>query len=182
MTTHSPTWRPRTPRVVAVGLLAGALLTGCAQAPGTAAVVDGRVITEEALATAVADLERLAPGQLDASTVLVTMAAAPYFLEAAEASGVAPTEEDARAFAVQLAEQTGGSADIGEGATDVLLFSVASQNLNALPDSEEVLEEVFAELSAADVETNPRRGRLDLATGQLAPLDLPWVASEPAAP
>ncbi|GGC15796.1 hypothetical protein [Cellulomonas carbonis] len=175
MTTQKRSWRTGATRVAAGALVVGVLLTGCAQSPGTAAVVDGRVITEDALTTAVADLDRLAPGQLDASTVLVTMAATPYFLDAAAANGVEPTEADARRLAAQLAEQTGGSADLGEGATEVLLFSVANQNIGELDNSAEVLEELYAELSAADVSTNPRRGTLDLSTGQLAPLDLPWV-------
>ena len=90
MSPTTPTWtrtRRRAARTV-VALVAGAaLLSGCAQAPGTAAVVDGRTISEGTLQRATEDLGQLVPQGIPTQQVLINLVAAPFLLERREGGG-----------------------------------------------------------------------------------------------
>lgn len=175
--------RPRRARTVFAALLvAGAvLLAGCAQAPGTAAVVDGRVVSEREVQRTTADLRALLPNPLDGSAVLVALIVGPYFVDAAAENGVGVSDDQARALAGQIAAGQGrevGDLDLGQGTLDLLKFTLASERLAQLPEGQEVLRAVEDEVFAADIDVSPRYGDLG-ETGQLVRPELPWMGEPP---
>lgn len=152
-----------------------AALAGCSAQPGTAAVVDGRTITQSQLEDTHADLAPVLEG-LDVRTTLVTMIVAPFFIEAAEENGVGVSADQAEATARQSAEQAGTAYQpLGEDALEVVRFTMAAQQLQTLPDGAEVLSDVEEQIFAADLDVNPRYGDLDEETGQLVRAPLPWI-------
>lgn len=158
----------------ASAVAAVALLVGCSAQPGTAAVVDGRTISQADLDRTHADLTQIIP-QLDARTTLVALMVGPYFIEAAEENGVGVSESQARDFAEQNAAAAGVESAFGDGAVEVLRFSLAAEQLGGLPDGQAVVAGVEDEILAADIDVNPRYGDLDPATGQLVAEAPSWL-------
>lgn len=181
MSPTTSTWtrtRRRAARAV-VALSAGAaLLTGCAQAPGTAAVVDGRTISEATVQQATEDLGQLVPQGIPAQQVLINLVAAPFLLEAAAEAGAGVSEAEARQLAEQLAAQAGLAAvpDLGDGSLAVLRATLAQQKLSQSEDPAAAFAAFEEELAAADVELSPRYGTFDLtAAGGILPPERPWI-------
>ncbi|MBC7290931.1 MAG: hypothetical protein H5T83_06295 [Actinotalea sp.] len=162
----------------AVALAVGAvLLTGCAGAPGTAAVVDGRVITESALQRTTAELGRLVPQGIPAQQVLINLIAAPYLIDAAAEIGAGVSEAEARQLAEQLAAQAGlGEVpELGPGSLDVLRATLAQGKISQSQDPGAVFAEFEQELAEADVELSPRYGSFDLDAGGIVPTQRDWI-------
>jgi hypothetical protein len=180
-----PGWRARpsrtarTARAAVILAVTGAvLLGGCAQSPGTAAVVEGRTISENQLQQAQADLDTLLPNRIDPQTVLVALMVGPFFIDAAAANGVGVSDAQARDLAQQIAAQGGGQVgSLGEGALEVLRFTLASDNLTRLPQAGEVIGDVERRIFEADIDVSPRYGDLDQETGQLVRPASPWIGA-----
>ena len=174
---------PRARRRVAAVLLAGAAVTtlvGCSARPGVAAVVDDRTITQDDVSATQQDLRVLIP-DLDAGSVVSAMVAAPYYIDAAAQNGVGVSSEEAREFLelnldARQAEDaaSGAPAEMGDGAVEVIRFTLAAQNIETLPDAQQILQGVSEQIGEADLEINPRYGELD-AFGEIVPIALPWL-------
>jgi hypothetical protein len=179
LTTSTWTRTRRRAARAAVALAVGAaVLTGCTQVPGTAAVVDGRTITERTLQQATDELGQLVPQGIPTQQVLINLIAAPYLLDAAAEAGAGVSEAEAAQLAEQLAAQAGLAEvpELGEGSLDVLRATLAQQKLSQSADPAGAFAAFEEELAAADVQLSPRYGTFDLTApgGILAP-ERPWV-------
>lgn len=162
--------KPLTRRgVLAVaGVAFAALLAGCSAHPGTAAVVDGRTISQEYLDETYDEVN--AQGiAIDKPTMLVLIIAAPYFIEAADENGVGVSAGEARTAAVTLTEGA------GDGLVEFLRLQLALQNLRNLPDGEAVVVEVDQRVRALEMDINPRYGELNPDTAEIERAPLPWI-------
>lgn len=179
LTTSTWTRTRRRAGRTAVALAAGALLlAGCSQVPGTAAVVDGRTITEGTLQQATDDLGQLVPQGIPTQQVLINLIAAPYLLEAAAEAGAGVSEAEAVQLAEQLAAQAGLDEvpELGDGALDVLRATLAQQKLSQSADPAGAFASFEEDLAAADVVLSPRYGTFDLtAPGGIVAPDRPWI-------
>ena len=179
--------------MVAVAVVAGGLLAGCAGQPGTAAVVDGRAITTAELATAYEQLEPIFNGA-GAQDVLGVLITEPFAAEVASEQGVGVNDEQAlellRSVAVQsLGEEKGRALQFGPGAIAVGRYSLAASALQGLPDAQAAAEEYQGRVAAADIEVNPRFGEFTDDLVVAPPTPPSWIvpdggrdapASEPA--
>lgn len=175
--------RPRRNRALtaltALTLAGAVLLSGCAQGPGTAAVVDGRVVSQQEVQRTTQDLAALLPNPLDGSAVLVALMVGPYFVDAAAENGVGVSDDQARALATQIAagqEREVADVDLSRSTLDLLKFTLASERLAQLPNGAEVLRAVEDEVFAADIDVSPRYGDLS-ETGQLVRPTMPWLST-----
>ena len=167
---------------MAVAVLGVALvLTGCAANPGTAAVAGDRTISQASLVRTQQDLGVIIEAP-DASAVLIALVVAPVFIEAAAEHGVGVSVEDARGLIAQNAAAAGIDPvpEFGEGAVQVVRFTMAAQNIQGLADGADVLRAIDADVAALDVDINPRYGGLNVDTQRIEPLTLPWIVA-PAA-
>ncbi|NCT92611.1 hypothetical protein GXB85_16880 [Cellulomonas sp. APG4] len=165
--------------LVASTVVVGALLAGCSAQPGTAAVVDGRTVSQDSLDRTVAELTPLL-GEAVPRDVLVSLIAAPLYIEAAEESGVGVSTVEIRDQLDQVAEQVGAeTADWSESTIELVRSSFAAQNLQG--EDPEAFAAVTEELLAADITVNPRYGRFDHEAREIVPITWPWIVAGPAA-
>lgn len=164
--------KARTTAIALAGILALSACSGTTSAE-TAAVVDGRVITEEQVREATAEInEAFNPQEpLTAAQILTLLIRAPYVNDAAAQAGQAQSESAARALP-QLAGLSGGPSD----ATVEILRAEASLQAVDTP-GRQALTQKFAEL---DMEINPRYGRFDPSQASLVATSPNWLV--PAAP
>lgn len=162
------------------GLVAALALGGCSASPGTAAVVDGRTITQEQLDTAVTQVGPLL-GAADARAILLGMVIAPPFIEAAERNDVGLSEAETRVTLDEAAANAGEQVyDWSDESVMVVRYAIAAQELSSLEDGTEVIKEVEAEIIESDTRISPRYGRIDAATGTIVPLTQPWIVQAAA--
>lgn len=170
----------RWPAVV-VALAAVLVLGGCSASPGAAAVAGDRTISQDDLERTQRDLGTVieSPG---ASAVLMAMVVAPLFIEAAADNGVGVSEEDARTLITQSAVAAGIDPvpELGDGAVEVIRFTLAKQEIDGLPDAADVIAGVDQQIVDLHVEVNPRYGDLNLETQRIEPLALPWIVAPTA--
>lgn len=167
---------------VAVAALGVALvLGGCSGNPGTAAVAGDRTISQASLVRTQQDLGVIIDAP-DASAVLIALVVAPVFIEAAAEHGVGVSEEDARGLIAQNAVAAGIDPvpELGDGAVEVVRFTMAAQNIQGLADGADILSGIDADVAALDIDVNPRYGGLNIDTQRIEPLTLPWIVA-PAA-
>lgn len=163
--------------LVAAAVVGGVVLGGCSAQPGTAAVIDGRSISQDTLNTTVEELAPLLQ-TAEPRAVLAALMVAPFFIEAADENEVGISESQTRQLMDGAAEQSGVPAtDWSDASVELVRFSLAQQSLLALPDGAEIIGAVEDEIFAAPIDVNPRYGRLDPETGQVEPLDLPWITA-----
>lgn len=161
----------------ALAVVGAVLLGGCAQSPGTAAVVEGRVVSESAVQRTTQELAELLPNPLDTSTVLVALVVGPFFIDAAAQNGVGVSDDQARELAARIAESQGVEPDedalagMSRGTLDVFRFTLATQQLG-----QDVIRDVEEQVFAADIDISPRYGDFD-ETGRLVTPDLPWIGT-----
>ncbi len=172
--------------LVATAVLAGgALLAGCSAHPGAAAVVDGRTIGVDELATASEQLSPIFQGAAtqDLLGVLITE---PYVTAVAADRGVGVSDQQARDLLRTVTEQALGEeaaadAEFGAGALAVARYSLAATALQDLPDAQAAAQEFQERVAEADVEVNPRFGTFE--GGVVAAPTLPaWVVGADAQP
>lgn len=164
--------------MLAIALGAAVVAAGCSTPPGTAAVVDGRTITHDYLEETRQDMEGFLT-RADSATTLGALIAAPYFIDAADEHGVGASEAEARA-AIEDALVSVGREDlsVGDGAVEIIRFTMAIQKIQALPDGAEILAETDARVLAAETQISPRYGELDPRTGRIVRDGLPWVVPQ----
>ena len=168
--------------MVAVAVVAGGLLAGCAGQPGTAAVVDGRAITTAELATAYEQLEPIFNGA-GAQDVLGVLITEPFAAQVAAEKGVGVNDDEAlellRSVAVQsLGEEKGKALEFGPGAIAVGRYSLAASALQGLEDAQAAAEDYQGRVAAADIEVNPRFGEFTDDLVVAPPAAPSWVVPE----
>lgn len=158
-------------RTLVAAALGVVLATGCSAHPGVAASVDGRTISQAYLDATYGDIGH---ANLDKSTTLVLLIAAPYFIEAAAEHGVGVSEAEGLAAAEEgLAGR--GIVAISDGTVEFFRLQMALQNLQNVPGGAETIGEVETHVLALDMDINPRYGELDPTTGMISPASLPWI-------
>lgn len=164
--------KARTTAFALAGVLALSACSGASSAE-TAAVVDGRVITEQQVREATEQInEAFNPEQpLTAAQTLTLLIRAPYINEAAVKAGRAQSESAARAA---FKDYPGTPSD----ATVEVLQAEAS--LQQIDDAgRQALTQEFA---ALDMTINPRYGTFDPAQAAVVVERPNWIVPPPAAP
>lgn len=166
--------KARTTALALAGLLALSACSGTSSAE-TAAVVDGRVITEQQVRDAVEQINgAFNPEQpITAAQALTLLIRAPYINQAAADAGRAQSESAARAA---LRDFPGTPAD---STVEILQAEASLQQIDEAGRQE--LTEQFAEL---DMDINPRYGRFDPQQASLVAHQPNWIvpSSAPSAP
>jgi len=157
-------------------------LAGCAGQPGAAAVVDGTAISTADVAAALDELEPYFQG-VTTTNVLAVLVQEPTVVGLAGEKGVGVSDEQAQELLDQVVQQkvAGASETFTEPSLAVARYSIAFTNLQDLPDSEEVGQEIDKRLRDLDIEVNPRFGSLADGNQVAAPTPPVWlVGSQPA--
>lgn len=164
-------------RMLVGALLAVTVLTGCSVRPGAAAVVDGRVISQDELARTHTELGPLLQEPTPAQ-VLTVLVIEPIFVRAAEENGVGVSVDDARKLLDSSAQQNKVTdvPDWSTGSVDVARFSLASSALQNLPNASDVMTTVNDEIAKQDVSINPLYGTWDASSEGVTALSFPWIA------
>jgi len=178
--------RPRVVRVLVGGAVAAALAGGLASCsdgePGAAAVVDGTAIPTSDVRTAKKELDPYlqAVTSLNVLTVLVQ---APTVVGIADKEGVGVSDEDARELLDSIAEQSGtkNRPTFSEPSLTVAKYSIAYNNLQALPNAKDVATRIDEDLRTLDITVNPRFGELADGNQISAPSRQPWIVEPKAA-
>ena len=162
--------KARSTAIALAGILALSACSGSTSAE-TAAVVDGRVITEQEVREATSQINKAFNPQqpLTAAQTLTLLIRAPYINEAAAAAGRAQSESAARAALKDLPE---------EPADSTVEILQAEASLQQVDDAgRQALTQKFAEV---DMKINPRYGRFDPQQASLVATSPNWLV--PAAP
>jgi hypothetical protein len=151
-------------------------LAGCAGQPGAAAVVDGAAIPTSDVEAALTELMPWFQG-VTTTNVLAVLVQEPTVVELAEENGVGVSDEDAQALLDQVVQQkvADATATFTEPSLAVARYSIAYSNLQDLPESAGIGDEIDTRLRALDVEVNPRFGSLEDGNQIAAPAPVPWI-------
>jgi len=162
--------KARSTAIALAGILALSACSGSTSAE-TAAVVDGRVITEQEVREATSQINRAFNPQqpLTAAQTLTLLIRAPFINEAAAAAGRAQSESAARAALKDFPETPADST------VEILQAEASLQQIDDAGRQE--LTKQFAE---ADMKINPRYGRFDPQQASLVATSPNWLV--PAAP
>lgn len=187
MTPRTPGRRTASRALVALGSVALALgATACSAAgdPSAAAVVDGRVIPESDVQTALSELppeitggQAIPPGELLSVFVVGDVVRDV----AREFTGVT-SDEQAREQLRALDEGAGRApVEYSDATVDLIALLIMQQNINQTDVAFPELQERAAELQASgDVQINPRYGRLNDGAIQFNAFTHDWLAEPPA--
>ncbi|MDT0213281.1 hypothetical protein Q9R29_05235 [Rothia sp. ARF10] len=167
--------KARSTAIALAGILALSACSGSTSAE-TAAVVDGRVITEQEVREATSQINKAFNPQqpLTAAQTLTLLIRAPYINEAAAAAGRAQSESAARAALKDFPETPADST------VEILQAEASLQQVDDAGRQE--LTKKFAEI---DMKINPRYGRFDPQQASLVATSPNWLvpaASAPAQP
>lgn len=164
-------------RMLVGALLAVTVLAGCSVRPGAAAVVDGRVISQDELARTQEELGPLLQNPTP-SQVLTVLILEPAFVDAAEKNGLGVSTDDARKLLESSAKQNSLTdvPDWGSGALAVARFSLANSALQNLSNASDVLAAVNDQIAKEDVSVNPLYGTWDGSGEGVKALTFPWIA------
>lgn len=187
MTPRSTRRRPGARALVAAGAVSLALGLGACSAagdPGAAAVVDGRVVSQADVQTAVAELPReITQGvQVDPVQVVSLFVARDAVEETAREYTGLVTQEDARQFLRQIDEDAGRTpVQYSEPTLDVIAINLMVGQLTQTDVAAPVLNERISQLSGDDVTLNPRYGSVS-EDGELlfGVYDHDWLADDGA--
>lgn len=157
--------KARTTAIALAGMLALSACSGTSSAE-TAAVVDGRVITEQQVIEATDQINKaFNPEQpLTAAQTLTLLIRAPYINEAAAAAGRAQSESAARAALKDLPETPTAST------VEILQAEASLQQVDDA--GRQALAQKFAEL---DMQINPRFGTFDAARSEVVATTPNWL-------
>lgn len=145
--------------VIAAAVLA---LTGCGKAD-TAAVVDGKVITESGVLAAAAQVDEYASQPMATTDLLNRLIVLPSVL------GVLGERD------VVISDAAARSAVGGIGDPAPYLVDLARLDLAIGAMTEEDLAEVTARLAELDVELNPRYGTFDATQAAIVGTSPEWI-------
>ncbi|GAB2606469.1 hypothetical protein [Pseudactinotalea suaedae] len=153
--------------------LAGALIAGCAPAPGTAATVDGHVIGEDEVATVVEELS-LHVGPVTPAQAIAELVRAEEILDVASGAGFGVSATDAAGVLDRIAGEQGFDPIEPSAATLLVVRSlVASSGMQTAPDAADLFAELDERIAGLDIEVSPRYGSWD---GQaITPQAFEWI-------
>ena len=153
------------------GVLATSACSGTTSAE-TAAVVEGRVITEQEVREATEQINTaFKPEQpLTPALTLTLLIRAPYITAAAAAAGKAQSESAARAALVDFPEEP------LDATVEILQAEASLAEIDAA--GRQALGETFADI---DLTINPRYGTFDPAQSAVVGSRPNWIAPAPAA-
>ena len=151
------------------GVLATSACAGTTSAE-TAAVVEGRVITEQQVREATDQINTaFTPDQpLTAAQTLTLLIRAPYINEAAAAAGKAQSESAARAALVDFPEEPLDTT------VEILQAEASLQQLEGAPEARQALVDKIADL---EVTVSPRYGTFDPARAEIVVSRPNWIDS-----
>ena len=153
----------KTPRLLAAVLAAAALaLTGCGRAD-TAAVVDGRVITESGVLATAEQVSQYASQPMAASDLLNRLIVLPGVLDVLGERGVTISDAAARSAVGPIDSPT------------PYLLDLARLDLAIGAMTQEDMAEVTARLQDAEVEVNPRYGTFLPAQASVVATTPDWI-------
>lgn len=171
-------------RTLAVAAVAAAVLAGCTQVPGTAAVVNGQRITERDVTDAGQTIKAVFGEAQPASVAVDLLVNEPIFTRVSAAHGIEISDDAVKQFFIDYAAQNTGQevtqADFTPAGIDVARLLWLSSQLSGQADADQIGQELTQARQDAEIEVNPRYGEYDEA-GQLVPVQLPWIAAAPAA-
>ena len=164
--------KARSTAIALAGILALSACSGSTSAE-TAAVVDGRVITEQEVREATSQINKAFNPQqpLTAAQTLTLLIRAPYINEAAAAAGRAQSESAARAALKDFPETPADST------VEILQAEASLQQVDDAGRQE--LTKKFAEI---DMKINPRYGRFDPQQASLVATSPNWLVPAAGAP
>ncbi|WP_035906705.1 hypothetical protein [Knoellia subterranea] len=167
--------KARTTAIALAGILALSACSGTTSAE-TAAVVDGRVITEQQVREATEQINTAFPREqqpFTASEILTLLIRAPYVIDAAAQSGRPQSESAARSL--PEFEKLGEAP--AESTVDVLRAELSAQNLD-----QSAAQALTQKFNSLDLTVSPRYGTFDAARAQLVADTPNWLVPAPAAP
>ena len=181
---------------LAASLALTPLLGACGTQAGAAAVVGDRRITVDELQTATSEVRSIVqdPSQVTQQLVLGWLIAHPYVVQAASEQGKGVSRQDAQTFFTRSNfKAPGGGTTPSASAVDAVQTAYALQLLTGQDSTPEIakksVDEVLADLKAADVRVNPRYGTFDYRwdeqsqTFTLSPRSPNWLTpAQPAQP
>ncbi|WP_186813342.1 hypothetical protein [Cellulomonas xylanilytica] len=164
-----------------VALTATVGLVGCSGQPGAAAVVDGTAIPTSDLEAALTELSPWLP-DITTTNLLALLVQEPTVVELAEEKGVGVSDEDAQALLDSVVEQRveGATATFTEPSLAVARYSIAYSNLEALPEADDVGQEIDGRLRELDITVNPRFASLQEGFQIGAPVRPSWLVDADA--
>lgn len=166
--------KARTMTVALAGVLALSACSGTTSAQ-TAAVVDGRVITQEQVSEATEQINIAFPRQqqpFTASEILTLLIRAPYVIDAAAKAGH-PQSESAATSLPDLAKLGEAPA---ESTIEVLRAELSSQQLD-----QATAQELTQKFATIDMNVNPRYGKFDPTRAMLVADEPNWIVPSPVA-
>lgn len=157
----------KTTRLLAAATAAGALLlSGCGTAgtANTAAIVDGKRITESGVLAATEQVNQIAGQPVPARQVVTQLIIAPTVAQVLAERGGTSSEAAARSAV----------ASVGDPEPYLIDLVRLSLDLNAMTEEERT--EAIARIQDLDVEVNPRYGSFDPERGAVSPVTPDWIA------
>ena len=169
--------------VAALAVGAALVLAGCGgpAGPDRAAVVDGRVITETAVQSAMSEVNSMNPAllqdKLTPTGTLTALVQAPVVLDFLSGLGVKVSESVAMADANKR-----GVNDPSDSTLEILKFAAAiglAQNEGKLTDSD--AQALTQKLQSLSIDVNPRYGTFNPQTAAVELTTPGWVKPLPTA-
>ncbi|ROR72235.1 hypothetical protein [Bogoriella caseilytica] len=162
--------------LAATALVAGAVLAGCAAPPGTAAMVEGTRISSAEVDAAAREWAMATGEPLSVSQTTHLLVTAELLRPIATEAGAVFSDSELSAALDQVAanQPEGAPEEYSAATLDLARFVFQQQALAGTPVGAELTEAY----ESADIEINPRYGTFDLATGEAAPTDFPWLTQD----
>lgn len=165
-------------RVLAVGIALVGVLSGCSAQPGTAAVVDGEVITTSELAVALDEIRPLMQDEVSTEYVLTRMVQYEAIAEVTEEYDIEITDGEVQDTLNAAAAAAGVPVPTSEGAQIIVKIFILEQTLSMRPDAQQIIDDVITRLADLEVTVNPRFGTYSVeANSVLAPTEPAWIVS-----
>jgi hypothetical protein len=163
--------------VAALAVGAALVVAGCAgpAGPDRAAVVDGRVISETAVQSAMAEVNamnpQLLPQKLTPTGTLTALVQAPLVLQYLDGKGITVSES----VATQDAQKR-GVADPSDSTLEIVRLATAiSQAQTAGTITQADGEALTRQLKELSIDVNPRYGTYNADTGSIELTNPAWV-------
>jgi hypothetical protein len=152
--------------LVAVAAAAALALSGCATADA-AAIVNGKVISEQEALEAVRQIKQAQPqAEIDTAGAVRALVFAPFINEAAARSGRGQSDSSAKAALGNVTEPSRATLELVKA-------SMVSGQLTPQEQSE-----IAAQIAAADITINPRYGTFDKNQISFAEAQPNWIKSQ----
>lgn len=157
---------------VLLGLSVALSACGAAQEAGAAAVVDGKVISEQDVQSVADQISALSPGEpkLSPSAALFNLIIAPYVIAEAKRTGMTVSDAEARKVVAGLADPLPKTIEL-------------LQLKEVFPQLDQVSRNaILEELRKTKITVNPRYGTFDAKQVSLTPNSPNWIKPSATSP